>query len=125
ADGRDQYDNSIGDVTGATTFSVAGGTCGGATCSATTVGSHTVTGTDSGKTGTATLTVTPAAVANVAVIVSPTSVTVGGTSTATATVTDQYGNTRAGDTVTFSATGASVGSVTNNGDGTYSVTVTA
>ncbi|MFL5962507.1 MAG: OmpL47-type beta-barrel domain-containing protein [Gaiellaceae bacterium] len=55
--GRDMFDNSIGDVTGATTLSVAGGTCLGAVCSAPATGVHTVTGSFLGAVGNATLTV--------------------------------------------------------------------
>jgi Bacterial Ig-like domain (group 3)/Galactose oxidase, central domain len=61
ATGYDQYDNSLGDVTGATTFSILpDGSCTVATCTPTAAGSHTVTGTDNTKTGTATLTVNKA-----------------------------------------------------------------
>jgi len=43
-----------------------------------------------------------------------------------ATVQDAYGNPKPGDTVTFRASGgASIGPVTDNGNGTYSATVTA
>jgi hypothetical protein len=59
AQGRDQYDNSLGDVTAATTFSIAPtGSCTAASCTATAAGGYTVTGTSNGKTGTASLTVT-------------------------------------------------------------------
>ena len=59
ATGYDQYGNSLGDVTGSTTFSIGpDGTCAAASCSATVAGPHTVTGTDGTATGTATLTVT-------------------------------------------------------------------
>ena len=61
AEGRDQYDNSLGDMTASTTFSIApNGSCTGATCTASAAGAHTVTGTKSGKTGTASLQVLPA-----------------------------------------------------------------
>src|SRR5206468_12695397 len=54
--GRDQHDNSLGDVTGSTAFSIApNGSCTGAACTATVSGAHTVTGTSAGKTGTASL----------------------------------------------------------------------
>ena len=47
AEGRDQYDNSLGDVTAPTTFSIGpNGSCTGATCTATAAGAHTVTGND-------------------------------------------------------------------------------
>ena len=62
AEGRDQYDNSLGDVTASTTFSIApNGSCTGASCTASVAGAHTVTGTKSGKTGTASLQVTAGA----------------------------------------------------------------
>ena len=61
AQGFDGYGNSLGDVTSATTFTVGGGgSCVGASCSATLPGTYTVTGTDGTATGTATLQVTPA-----------------------------------------------------------------
>ncbi len=60
AQGFDAFNNSLGDLTGATTFSLSpNGSCVGASCSATVAGAHTVTGTSSGKTGTAALTVNP------------------------------------------------------------------
>src|SRR5205814_3987467 len=56
AQGRDQYDNSLGDVTSSTTFSISpNGSCAGSTCMASATGPHTVTGTNGGKTGTASL----------------------------------------------------------------------
>jgi hypothetical protein len=67
AEGRDQYDNSLGDVTAGTTFSIGpNGSCTGANCTATLAGSHTVTGSDGGKTGTATLGVTAGALDHLA-----------------------------------------------------------
>jgi hypothetical protein len=51
----DVYGNIIGDVTSATTFAIGGGSCSGASCASTAIGDHTVTGTDSSATGTATL----------------------------------------------------------------------
>jgi VCBS repeat-containing protein len=56
ATGADQYDNPLGTQTGVT-YTVTGGTCAVATCSAS-IGTHTVTGTEGSATGTATLTVT-------------------------------------------------------------------
>src|SRR6185369_16414734 len=68
AEGFDSYGNSKGDVTGQTTFSIGpNGSCTGATCTATTAGDHTVTGTDSGKTDTATLHVNAGALDHIAV----------------------------------------------------------
>jgi len=59
AAGFDRFNNSIGDVTAQTTFTIApDGSCNAATCTASVAGPHTVTGADSGKTAQATLTVT-------------------------------------------------------------------
>jgi outer membrane protein assembly factor BamB len=58
AEGFDQYNNDLGDMTAASTFTISpDGTCTGAVCTATVAGAHTVTGTDGTATGTATLTV--------------------------------------------------------------------
>ncbi len=58
AEGFDAFDNSLGDVTSSTTFTIdGGGSCTGASCSSMLAGDHTVTGTDATATGTATLTV--------------------------------------------------------------------
>jgi hypothetical protein len=67
--GVDSYDNSNGDVTAQTVFTIApdgsgssvGASCPGSSCSATAAGTYLVTGTDGTATGTAALTVTPAA----------------------------------------------------------------
>ena len=75
AAGRDQYENPLGDVTAQTTFSIGpDGSCSGTSCTATASGAHTVTGTDSGKTGTASLQVNPGPLDHIAI--SPSSVTV-------------------------------------------------
>jgi hypothetical protein len=56
AEGFDVFNNSLGSITAATTFGISpNGSCTGATCTASTAGSHTVTGTDGGKTAQATL----------------------------------------------------------------------
>src|SRR5256712_667115 len=61
ATGQDQFNNSLGDVTSASTFAIApDGSCVAATCTPSSATSHTVTGTDSGKTGTASLAVNKA-----------------------------------------------------------------
>ena len=79
AEGQDVYNNSLGDVTSATTSTTApDGSCTGASCTATVAdrasSHHTVTGTDAGKTGTATLTVNVAALDHV--VLSPSSATI-------------------------------------------------
>src|SRR5947208_12435944 len=56
AQGRERCENSLGDATTATTFSLApAGSCTGASCTASVPGPHTVTGSDGGQTGTAAL----------------------------------------------------------------------
>ncbi|MGH2828887.1 MAG: hypothetical protein ACRDJM_00230, partial [Actinomycetota bacterium] len=62
AQARDQYGNVVGDVTAATTFTIApDGSCTLNSCTASVPGIHTVTGLYGTATGTAQLTVTPAA----------------------------------------------------------------
>src|SRR5205823_1620046 len=76
AQGRDQFNNSLGDVTASTTFSISpDGSCTGATCTATAAGAHTVTGNDGGKTGTASLQVTAGSVLD-HIVISPSSATI-------------------------------------------------
>ena len=65
---------------------------------------------------------------SITLVVSPSSIPADGTSTATATasVRDSSGNPLAGENVVFSTSGdVTFGSVTDKGDGTYQVTVTA
>ncbi len=55
----DSDGNSLGDVTGASTLTIAGGgSCAGPSCTASGIGAHVVTATDGSVTGTATLTAT-------------------------------------------------------------------
>jgi hypothetical protein len=62
AEAFDIFNNSRGDVTGSTAFSILpDGSCAGAVCSATTPGAHTVTGTHNGMNANAALTVVAAA----------------------------------------------------------------
>jgi hypothetical protein len=53
AEGFDAHDNSLGDYTSATTFTIGGAasSCTGATCTSTLPGGHTVTGTSGGISG--------------------------------------------------------------------------
>jgi parallel beta-helix repeat protein len=105
AQGRDQYDNSLGDVTASTTFSIApNGSCTGATCTASAAGAHTVTGNGGGKTGTASLSVTTGALDHLVLSPASATITAGGSQTYTAEGRDQYDNSL-GDvtsTTTFS-----------------------
>ena len=58
AQGFDAANNSLGDVTAATSFTITpNGSCSGASCTASSGGPHTVTASNSGKTATASLTV--------------------------------------------------------------------
>ena len=64
ATGYDQSHNSLGDVTAATTFSIANGTCALNVCTSNVPGNQTVTGNYSGKTATASLGVYTTTAAN-------------------------------------------------------------
>lgn len=98
----------------------------------TTVGTPTITATDSSPapavSGQALLTQTPGPAASVAVTLSPSSIVANGTShsAATATVTDVVGHPVAGERVSFASTdsGDHVGAVSDNHDGTYTATIT-
>jgi len=114
AQGRDQYDNSLGDVTASTTFSIApNGSCTGATCSASVAGGHTVTGTNSGKTGTASLTVGAAALDHLVLSPASATITAGGSQAYTAEGRDQYDNSLGDVTASTTFSIAPDGSCTN------------
>jgi GMP synthase-like glutamine amidotransferase len=101
ADGRDQYDNSLGDVTSSTTFSIApNGSCTGATCTASVSGAHTVTGTKSGKTGTASLQVGAGSLDRIVISPSSATISAGGSQTYTAQGFDASNNSL-GDVTAF------------------------
>jgi hypothetical protein len=111
AEGFDQFGNDLGNVTSSTVFSIGPpGSCSGAGCSATVAGAYTVTGTDGGKTGTASLTVIAAALDHL--VLSPPSATIGpGASQAyTAEGFDRYnndiGNVTAATTFTIAPNGS-------------------
>jgi hypothetical protein len=89
----DSSNNSLGDVTSATTFTIApDGSCTAATCTATTAGPHTVTANDSGKTSTASLTVLAAPLDHLVLAPATASISTGGSQTYTAEGRDQYDN---------------------------------
>ena len=93
AAGRDQYGNSLGDLTSTTSFSIApNGSCSGATCTASAAGAHTVTGTNAGKTGTASLQVNAGALDHITISPSTATITAGGSQTFTAQGFDAAGN---------------------------------
>ena len=99
--------------------------------SSTALGSFTIKGTDTRANiaGQATLTQTVGPATHVSVSLQPGSIVANGTSTTTATasVTDARGNPITGDHLSFSSSdaGVHVGSVTDNGDGTYTATLTS
>jgi spore coat protein CotH len=98
----------------------------------TSAGAKTITaGDDSvpGLSDEATLTERPGPASQIKVVLQPNSIVADGlaTTSATATVRDANGNLVAGDQLTFSSSDPAVqfGSVTDNGDGTYSAQITA
>ena len=101
--------------------------------SAITAGTATISGTLGGATitdtATVTMTVGAASVATSTITASPTSITANGTTTSTITVQlkDASGNnvTTGGATVALSTSLGTLGSVTDNGDGTYTATLTS
>jgi parallel beta-helix repeat protein len=128
AQGRDQYDNSLGDMTASTTFSISpNGSCTGATCTATAAGSHTVTGTRSGKTGTASLSVTAGSLDRIVISPATATINAGGSQTYTAEGFDAFGNS-AGDVTAFTTfsvapEGSCLGNLcTANAGGPHTVT---
>src|SRR5206468_1403672 len=94
----------------------------------TTAGDETITGHDGLITGTATLHEHAGAAAHLSLSLTPDTITADGSSTSTARSEERRAgnNPVAGDTVTFSTSGdVTFGSTTDNGDGTYSATITA
>jgi len=91
ATGADQYGNGLGDVTAGTSFGIApDGSCTGTTCTPSAGGTHTVTGTNSGKTASANLNVTAAA--RQVSITAPSSAKANQAFPVTVTLRDQTGN---------------------------------
>ena len=130
--GSDAYGHSLGAQSA--TFSITpDGSCSdpSASCSATVSGPHTVTANVAGKTEQAALTVAAGSGSGgtTTLAAAQTSIVADGASTTTITVAlkDSYGNslTSGGAVVALSTTGGTLSSVTDNGDGTYSATLTA
>jgi hypothetical protein len=95
AEGFDAKGNDLGDVTGATTFSIesgAGGSCTSATCTAAVVGDWTVTGDDGGISDAVTLHVSAGALDHIAVSPDDATIMAGGTQDYTAEGFDAEGN---------------------------------
>jgi len=109
-EGFDAYGNDLGDVTPSTIFTITpNGSCTGASCSATTAGAHTVTGTDNSFTATASLAVTAGPLANITVSPGTATVTAGESQAYTAEGFDSYGNSLG------SVTGSTTFTITPNG----------
>jgi hypothetical protein len=83
---------SVGDVTGATSFTIDGTACGGTTCTATAVGTHVITATDGSQVTTANLTVVPATLASIALSPNSAAITAGSSQPYAVTGYDTYGN---------------------------------
>jgi hypothetical protein len=110
AQGRDQYNNSHGQVTASTPFTIApDGSCTGASCTASTAGAHTVTGTQDGKTVTANLQVNAGTLDHITISPANTTITAGGSQAYTAQGFDQYHNSKG------NVTEATVFSISPNG----------
>jgi len=130
AQARDRYDNSLGDVTPSTVFSIApNGSCSGATCTATIAGPHTVTGTDSGKTGTAALAVNTGPLDHLALSPASATINVGGSQAYTAQGRDRYenslGDVTSSTTFSIAPNGSCAGATcTASAAGTHTVTGT-
>jgi hypothetical protein len=109
AEGFDSHGNSLGDVTGSTTFTIDSGTaCPSQTCSSTLAGDHIVTGTDGTATGSSTLHVNAGSATHLTVAGLTTPRTAGVAGTITVTAKDAYNNTVTGytGTVHFSSSDA-------------------
>ncbi len=115
----------VGGDSGSHTFSVTLNTTGSRTVTATDTGNGSITGTSSAITVNA----GAASTATSTISASPGSITANGSSTSTITVQlkDALGNNLAGSggTVTLGTTAGSLGSVTDNSDGTYTATLTS
>jgi parallel beta-helix repeat protein len=131
AEALDQYENSLGDVTDSATFSIAPeGACAGATCTGSQAGAHTVTGSWSGATGSASLNVVLGGTLD-HISISPQSATinVGGSQAYTATgfdaAGDSLGDVTASTTFSISPEGTCTGNVCSaNAGGPHTVTGT-
>jgi hypothetical protein len=93
ADGFDQYDNALGDVTADTTFTIdPDGACAANLCTASLEGTHTVTGSSLGATSSAVLTVSSTPVFHISISPASASLVAGRSQTNTADAVDVDGN---------------------------------
>ena len=128
AQGRDQYNNALGDLTGSTTFTISpNGSCSAATCTASTAGAHTVTGTSAGKTGTASLQVASGTLDHIVISPGTATISAGGSQPYTAQGFDasnnSLGDVTAFTTFSIAPEGVRTGAVcTANAGGAHTVT---
>ncbi|HET6514265.1 MAG TPA: DUF4082 domain-containing protein, partial [Thermodesulfovibrionales bacterium] len=109
----DASNNSLGDVTASTAFSIApNGSCTGAVCTATVASSHTITATYSGKTATATLAVNAGPLDHITISPASATINTGGSQSYTAASFDQYSNSLGDVTVSTAFSIAPDGSCT-------------
>src|SRR5439155_14725185 len=93
AEGRDRYDNPVGDVTASTSFTIGpDGSCTANTCTATVAGAHTVVATGSGATGSASLLVTADSLDHLVLSPSAATISAGSAQSYSAEARDRYGN---------------------------------
>lgn len=84
AEGRDLFDNSLGNVTGSTIFRIGpNGTCTANVCRPAAVGDHSITATKQTATGSALLHVIPDTIATIVISPDPATITAGQTQTYT------------------------------------------
>jgi uncharacterized repeat protein (TIGR01451 family) len=131
ARGADASNNDLGDLTASTTFTIVpDGSCAAASCTALVAGGHTVTGTSSGKTGTATLAVTAGALHHLVLSPATATISVGGSQSYTARGADasnnDLGDLTSSTTFSINPTGAcTANSCTPTLAGTHTVTGTS
>ena len=133
SEGWDNAGHDLGDFTSSSTFSISpDGSCAGSTCTASLAGAHTVTADNAGKSGSTTLSVTPGAASLTASTFTGTasSIVANGSSTSTVTLhlKDFFGNDLGasdGSTIILATDTGTIGTTTDNGDGSYSATVTS
>jgi hypothetical protein len=127
AEAFDWVNNSLGDVTASTTFDYDGTACSGASCGPTTAGTYTVTGTYSGMTDTASLTVNAGGLHHIVISPATATIAAGGSQSYTAEAYDGYGNhwsVTASTDFDYDGTACSGASCGPTTAGTYTVTGT-
>ena len=110
AEGFDSFNNSVGNVTSSTTFTISGaGTCDTTACGSHVAGDYTVTGTDGSLTDTAALHVTPASLDHIVISPADSTIAAGATQTYSAEGFDSFnnsaGNMTSSTTLTISGAG--------------------